>query len=388
MRLLRLPHRQNWPALICVLCLFTSPLGFAMSEDERQARLKELRTSIKQLQIEIDRVKGNRGELLQNLEKSESKIGELSKKVEELKQSLENEQSQLKNLRSEKEALTSVKKQQQGSVKQHINAAYRLGLQSDLKLLLNQGEPSSISRNLKYYDYLLNARAKKIQEYVSTIHKLEKIEPAIVDSVAKITTKKNRLEKQRESVTAQYSNRKITLAKIEKLISDKDSKLEVLVTDRRRLENLFQKVVEVLGELEIPVETQPFPNLKGKIPWPTKGKVVKRYGSQRIANKMTWKGMLIKAKEGSSVSAIHHGRVVFSDYLRGHGLLIIIDHGSGYMSLYAHNQTLYKELGDWVSAGEQIASVGISGGRNTAGLYFELRHNGTPTNPQNWLKRA
>ncbi len=371
-------------ALLCsALCL--SQPALSMTDSEREARLEELRSTIDELKQELNNVKNNRSSLLDDLEISETRIGELSQKVKDLKEQLEDKQSHLNQLRSERTALITVKKQQQGSVKQHINAAYRLGQQSSVKLLLNQGDPSALSRNLKYYDYLIKERAQKIQTYVKTIERLNQIEPDMIATVNAIAEKNTSLKAQQQVLLQQQSSRKQTLSKIERKIASKDAKLIALESDRRSLEALLQRVVQVVGDFIMPIAEQPFPKLKGKMPWPAQGKVIKRFGSSRVTNKVRWQGLLISAKEGSPVTSIHHGRVVFSDYLRGHGLLIIVDHGAGYMSLYAHNQALYKELGDWVSAREKIAAVGQSGGRSTSSLYFELRYKGKPKNPKKWL---
>ena len=376
---------------LCVILLGAfcfSATSYAMSDAEREAKLSELRSTIEQLKTELDKVKNNRTDLQNNLEKSESAIGELSKKVQQLKTQLDNEQSHLQQLHSEKEALFSVKKQQQGSVEQHVNAAYRLGQQSQLKMLLNQQDASAVSRNIKYYNYLMKAQSEKIKGFTATIHRLESIEPEIRNTVAQLKTNHEQLDRKRQQLLQQYSDRKSTLAKLESTIASKDGELKALDSDRRNLEALLQRVVRVTGDMGVNVSRKPFASLKGLLPWPTKGKILRTYGSSRVSNKVRWQGMLIGAEEGNPVYAIHHGRVVFSDYLRGHGLLLILDHGDGFMSLYAHNQALYKELGDWVNAGEQIAAVGLSGGQSQAGLYFEMRYKGEPTNPQKWLKKS
>lgn len=387
--MIKLRRYRSWlfSFLIC-LGLGLSQSAFSMTEEEREAKLAELKTTIAELKQELDKIKGDRSALLEDLEVSETKIGELSQKVKELQMQLDDKQANLLQLRSEKEALARVKKLQQGSVKQHINAAYRLGQQSSVKLLLNQGDPSKLSRNLKYFDFFIRARAEKIKQYVATITRINEVEPAIESTIATIAQQKSALANKRKSLVAEFATRQETLKKLQKAISSKGAELTNLETNRKRLEDLFQKVVQVVGNFTLPVKEQPFNSLKGKMPWPTKGQVLERYGSYRVANKVKWQGMLIQAAQGNPVNAIHHGRVVFSDYLRGHGLLIIVDHGGGYMSLYAHNQALYKELGDWVSAHEQIASVGQSGGQNKSGLYFELRYQGAPTDPTKWLTKA
>ena len=133
---------------------------------------------------------------------------------------------------------------------------------------------------------------------------------------------------------------------------------------------------------------QPFGKLKGKLPWPVVGKPSNRFGRYRNGTSLRWQGLTIPSTEGNRVEAIHSGRIVFADWLRGSGLLVIIDHGDGYMSLYAHNQSLLKEIGDWVNPGDTIATVGNSGGQQRSGLYFEIRHNGKPTDPKRWCKRV
>ena len=142
-------------------------------------------------------------------------------------------------------------------------------------------------------------------------------------------------------------------------------------------------------QLDLPTEQgerKAFAGLRGKLKWPSRGRLANRYGSRRKEGKLKWQGVMIKAPEGTEVTAISHGRIAFSDWLRGFGLLTIIDHGDGYMSLYGGNQSLYKEVGDWVEAGDVIASVGNSGGHRETALYFEIRHNGKPTNPLKWCR--
>ena len=157
--------------------------------------------------------------------------------------------------------------------------------------------------------------------------------------------------------------------------------------DRKELERLLEAIEVAVVNLSLPDNYGAFKLAKGKMPWPVAGKKPKNlYGKSRNEGKMRWQGVSIPAKEGTPVSAIHHGRVVYADWFRGSGLLLIIDHGDGYMSLYAHNQTLLREVGEWVTAGTQVSTVGSSGGQNSAALYFEVRHDGKPANPGSWCR--
>ena len=359
----------------------------SLSAEQRQERLEELRSTIEQLKGELQEVQSARSDLMDDLEKSEKNVGELNQKVRKLKNELNDQQTNLRDLRREKEAQTLAKKQQQGSVAQHVNAAYRLGQQSTLKLLLNQQDPATVSRNFKYLNYVVAARATKIAGFNNTINRLNQLEPEIAAAVQSIEQKKQSLEQQHQALVSQQAERQRALKRMEALIADKDGSLQAKEKDREDLQKVLHRVAQAAKRFDQP-SGQAFSERKGSMPWPTTGEVRHRFGSPRVQGKMSWQGMLIAAEEGSPVFAVHGGRVVFADYLRGQGLLIVIDHGSGFMSLYAHNQSLYRDIGDWVGQGDQIATVGVSGGRLSAGLYFELRHQGQPTDPQQWLTKT
>ncbi len=359
--------------------------SLADSEREQREKLEQLKQSIESLQAELRSVKSSRSDMLDALEESEKSIGELSSKVRELKGKLQQQEQDLDQLRERKSQLEQDKNAQQEQVGEHINAAYRLGQQSNLRLLLNQQDPTQVARNLKYFTYLSEARAQKINHYLATLKQINEVEQQIVLRTETLRRDQQHLQQRHQQLSAQQSKRKRTLQQLEATIASKDERLAQLERDRQGLEQLLQQVAHLL-DIQLPADATNFAELKGKLPWPVKGKISQRYGTARVTNKVRWEGVVISAQAGTPVIAIHHGRVVFSDYLRGHGLLLIVDHGTGYMSLYARNQALYKEIGEWVSAGETIAAVGNSGGQESAGLYFELRHNGQPTNPQQWIK--
>ncbi|TVZ37285.1 septal ring factor EnvC (AmiA/AmiB activator) [Alteromonadaceae bacterium 2753L.S.0a.02] len=369
--------------------LLNWPVGYAWGDEAAdRARLEQVKKSIAKLKAQLEATKSDRDKLLSTLEKSEKQIGELSKKAESLKTELDEQQGNLNQLRDERSSLQTQKKHQQVQVSQHINSAYRLGQQSNMRLLLNQQDPSTVTRNLKYYDYLIRARADKIDAFAHTIDRINVIEPEIAYQTQKLEANHRKLEQQKSQLQQAQSARKNTLAKLNTEIKGHDQQLRSMYSDRQRLEQLLNQVSQWLEDIKVPQSTASFADLKGKLPWPTNGSILKNYGSTRVSGKLSWEGMLIASQPGNPVYAVHHGRIIFSDYLRGHGLLIIIDHGSSYMTLYAHNQALYKELGEWVDGGDVIASVGNSGGQQQAALYFELRYKGEPTNPKRWFRQA
>ena len=203
------------------------------------------------------------------------------------------------------------------------------------------------------------------------------------------------MDKQQASLRDAQAQRKQTLAKINTTISSKDKELQDLLEDRKQLQALLAKVARASTSFAAAPSYVPLPNAgekfssrRGQLPWPTQGRITHGFGSSQIEGQLQWNGVLISASSGQQVTAVHYGRVVFADYFRGQGLLVIVDHGEGYLSLYAHNQHLLKKAGDAVKAGEPIASVGDTGGQNETGLYFEIRYQGKAVNPAEWLAHA
>ena len=366
--------------------LMTNSTSANSTDEEYEKRLNELQQSISELQQQLTKVEGSRSDLQQLLKKSEVDIGKLTKKIDTLKEALAREKKQLSQLQTERSQLELSRDYQQEQIIDIINRSYRLGRQSHIKLLLNQQQPTLISRLLRYHKYLIRARAEKINDYRETMARLSQLESKIIAS-------SNILENRRQALNQRYQQlRNSQLKRIEvlnKLNTDfntKNSRLVELEQDRQRLQMLLDEAANSLANLKLPDDALLFKQLRGELPKPSTGKVLHHYGSYRSSSRLTWSGIFYDDIPGSDVTAVHYGRVIFSDYLKGHGLLLIIDHGDGYMSLYAHNQALYKETGDWVSGEEVIASVGNSGGLESAGLYFEIRHQGQPQDPRKWLK--
>lgn len=373
----------KWALLAC-LSFALPAIGQENPEADYQAQLKVLQKNIQKLQKELEAVKGNREELLRQLKNNETEIGDLLEKIEEIKLELDSDEQALRDLHQRRDRLLGEQRTEKKHVAQQVRAAYQLGGQSNLKLLLNQNDPETVSRLLKYHDYFLTAHAAKISTYLSNIQELDAIEPQIRQNRLVLQQKRTRLQQRHDQLKTKNSEREKTLALLNNTIDSKDQELQKLARDRKHIEELMREIVTTVGHRGSFNNDAPFGQLRGKLPWPATGDIAHRFGSDRIPGKMRWDGVVIRATEGSPVRAIHHGRVVFADYLRGHGLLIIVDHGGGYMSLYAHAQSLKKGVGNWVEAGEVIASVGSSGGQQQAGLYFEIRQNGRPANPNGW----
>jgi septal ring factor EnvC (AmiA/AmiB activator) len=243
---------------------------------------------------------------------------------------------------------------------------------------------------LVYYRYFNQARSDHIRRFQQALETLDGLAREIAANAQALAHTAQTLERERQELESMRQARRETLAALNREIRANSQTLERLRGDERQLQALLESIRAVLAE--IPTQgrdRRPFRSLKGRLPWPTAGKVDNRFGRSRlgVAGKLTWNGAFIRANTQPTVHAISQGRVVFADWMRGYGLLVIIDHGGGYMSLYGHNQSLYKVAGDWVEPGELIARVGDSGGQDAPGLYFEIRHRGKPVNPARWCSR-
>lgn len=353
--------------------------------EQTEKQLKKLEGTISKLQSQIKKDRTKSSKLESELQKSEQQINEVSKSLNRVNQDLKKQQQKLVELQDKQQKLERAKNQQQQALADDIRAAYVQGRQEYIKLLLNQEEPEKLARMLRYYDYFHRSRSERIDNFSTTLNDLKQVSSDIESATLKLSKLSDSLKQERDNLVAAQSNRRQVVSKLNASLKGKDAELKRLKLSESELQAILDAVESTLDDLPPDIGKKNFAQMKGHLPWPVSGKVVNNFGSRRASGNMRWKGMLIKAQNGQQVRAIHHGRVVFSDWLLGKGFLIIIDHGNGYLSLYGHNQTLYKELGDWVNPGDVIATVGESGGQNFPGLYFELREKGKAVNPLRWI---
>jgi len=367
----------------------------AASNDERSRRreatekeLTELQAKIKQLQSNQARNRTSLTKEQKALKKTDVLIGQSRKALEAARSKLRKSQSRLSALKAQRKRLNKNKINQQKALREQIRAAYAGGKQEYLKLLFNQEDPSKLGRTLIYYDYLNAARLEKIEALNTTLEKLQQVEIEIIAEQQQLQTLETELEVEDKRLADLKKQRQKAITQLNRSLKNNSKRLKEWQENENDLQSLLETLKQSVATL-IPEESlNGLANLKGKLNWPVTGRVRESFGSSRGGEQMRWSGVLIAAVEGQEVNAIHHGRIVYSDYLRGFGLITIIDHGDGYMSLYGHNEALYKQPGDWVEAGEQIATVGQSGGYPTTGLYFEIRHKSKALNPVRFIRRG
>jgi len=263
--------------------------------------------------------------------------------------------------------------------------AYRMGHQSPLKTLLNQQEPDAIARNMRYHDYFLQARIKKIQDYQATIVRSNQLEEDLKTTLADLREQHNLLTQQEKILVTQHAERERALRALRGQLKTKGDTLKQLTQNKKALAKVIAAASAAMSRLPTPKDYQFFSQSKGHLFWPIKGRVQNRFGANR-SDGLKWDGVMIAAAADTSVNVIHAGRVVFADWLSGYGLLMIVDHGGGYMSLYAHNAVLLKEVGEWIRSGDTIARSGNTGTEQLPGLYFEMRYQGEPIDPARWCR--
>ena len=407
--------------LIFLACLLTP--AFADEKADAQKQLEAARSDVAELKKLLEKLQQDKSGVQKDLRKTETEMGELEKQVEELQKSLKDGEVEIQRLNQEKKKLHDARLEQQRLIGIQARAAYQSGRQEYLKLLLNQQNPEKFSRTLTYYDYLSEARMEQLATFNETLRQLANVEQEIVNQQNQLLEDKGALDARAEQLAQARKERQLALAKLNQEYSARDQKLKARQQEQAQLARVLKTIEATLARQAREAEQArqraliaareqqrnstaaasspgsgpqvssgstyggPFAQARGKLPWPVDGRLVARYGTPRGADARTkWDGVLIGASAGSQVRAVHGGRVVFADWLRGAGLLVILDHGNGYLSLYGHNQSLLKDAGDVVNAGEPIATVGTSGGQDTPALYFAIRQQGRPSDPAQWCR--
>ncbi|MBL4940181.1 MAG: peptidoglycan DD-metalloendopeptidase family protein [Colwellia sp.] len=375
-----LPH-------LLLACLLCSNVSLASTDNEtakqkNNAKLSNVLQAIAQQESNIFKSNKARTVLEQQLKKGDLAIAKTAKAINDTKQKLKITEQKISILNKEKQQLSAQKRAQERLLAQQLRSAYTTGQYDYLKLLLNQEQSEKIQRTLSYYQYLNKARITEIDNFQATISQLMLVSTQHQEQIEQLQSLKKDQQQQRLSLSKSKKNRRTTLASLKKKLLSSKQLLAKLKAEEANLTTALQKLTTLI---RTEVNLTGLSKLKKKLAWPVKGRLLRSFGSRKQGY-LKWKGVLLGAPIGRQVHTIHNGTILFSDWLKGYGLLTVIDHGNGYMSLYAHNQTLLKSVGDRVETGEPIALVGQSGGQDQASLYFEIRHQGKAVNPKLWCR--
>lgn len=374
--------------LIPLLFFLFIPHSWAGSES---LRLENIQIEIQSIAKEQNQTKVTKDELYQHLKKQSKDISTLNKELLNINNKLQQESRQLKTIKQQQNNNNKSQAKQQQALNSQLRAAYFSSQPNYLKVLLNQADLAKSSRSKVYFHYFNQARQELLSDISITLTRLNHDQKQLLASQNRHQKLYNQRRQQQQKLKLKNDTRLTILKQLESKISSQNERLSALHDEEKSLQAVFTSIAK---QNKTAVKITPaspktkklrFSKNKGLLPWPIKGKVTASYGNSRNLGKLTWQGIMIKAPAGKNIVATASGQIVFSDWLRGFGLLVIIDHGDQYMTLYGNNQSLLKEVGDQVNANELIALSGDKGIREYVGLYFEIRYKGNPTNPKKWL---
>ncbi|MDC9724678.1 MAG: peptidoglycan DD-metalloendopeptidase family protein [Gammaproteobacteria bacterium] len=374
------------PRLIFTLIVLSHSFTLFAKEDSQQ-KLQNVKTEIQSLNQDVNKNKASKAELFKQLKQQSRTVSNLNKSLLNLEKDIQQQSLKLKRLEQRLQQQQSSHAEQLDALNQQIRTSYIHGQPSYLKILLNQHDPATLSRSSTYFHYFHQARQKQLLNINNTLNNLSDDQKALF-TAQKAQQKHYAKQKQKQdALKKQTQQRQATLKRLETKITDQDSRLSFLHEQEKALHSLLDSLNRPTKNTAVntPVTHTSFSKRAGLLTWPIKGKLLARYGSSRNLGKLTWQGILISTPAGKNIIASAPGQVVFADWLRGFGLLVIIDHGDQYMTLYGNNETLLTTVGDSVNTGDLIAQSGDKGIHQYAGLYFEIRHKGSPTNPLKWL---
>ena len=378
----RSPESRPLGALTQALLLALA-INTAVAADEgsqAKIRLESILAELNDLETWLSDAERRRLRWLKEVQARDGAVARLSAAVRQAETALANIREELANLQEEQQLLNAQREEEVRRLADHLAAAYRLSGEQFVKLLFNQESAGSLERMLVYHRFITDARMQALDAFRRLAVDIERNAEALR---AQRVVERRDLEKLRtrqQSLRTERQARDDLIAALDQEFEDKENRRTRLLADRQRL----QALIDQIEQRTIPGVGR-FTTRKGSLAWPLQGELAGRFGQPRADGGTAWRGLLLSAPTGTDVAAVHAGRVVFADWLRGFGHLAIIDHGDGYMTLYAHADQLTKKVDDLVETGEVIAHAGRSGGTTASGIYFELRHKGQAVDPRQWL---
>ncbi|MCG6874709.1 MAG: peptidoglycan DD-metalloendopeptidase family protein [Betaproteobacteria bacterium] len=376
----------------------TLACGPADAAREKEA-LEQLRSRIEQAQKDLAAAESAHSEATDQLRESETAISEANRSLRDLAQRQRQARAALRELASDSRKMRDQIEAREEQVGTLVRAHYFTGDQRLLKLLLSGDDPNRIARSLAYYEYVFRAQTALISELRDRMDEIASLEQRSREGAAALAELERQAQAERAKLVATAAERRKVLATISREISGQRRQIQTLQRDEKRLARLVDELAKALRSVPAPPPSSrprnervpgagdvgPFSRAKGQLRLPVRGELAGRFGAPRQGSSLTWKGVLILAPEGEEVRAVASGRVVFADWMRGFGNLLILDHGENYLTIYGYNEALLKKVGEPVHAGDVIATVGATGGAGTSGLYFEIRHEGKPFDPLTWV---
>lgn len=383
-------------AIFVVAVVMFASRQMLSAEDDAQQR-ERLRRQVEQLTAELQLAHKARDEHSRELAEVEVKFSDLTAKLHHTEQQSSEVRASLQELMVELEPIEKRIATQREVLKQQVRTSFLMGRQQQLRMLLSMDDPTRVSRMATYYSYLMSARADVIRDVRQTHYQLLETGARIRAEEQRLQVLKTEQSQLLQSLQVMREARRLAVERWNEKIRNTDERLAMVREDMRQLERLTERlkesvelvarqVAEDRGQPPASPQPEPFTSGQGKLQWPLSGKLLQRFG-EHLVDDVRLKGMVISAPAGSQVRAVYPGEVVFADWLRGYGLMMIIDHGEGYMTLYGYNQSLLKSVGDKVKGGEVVSLSGESGGQQQPALYFAIRRGAESFDPLRWCVR-
>lgn len=414
--------RKAWACLALLLAIASfSTYSWAAKKEQSKEALSDVQQRLESLRKELDSNEEAHKDAADALKQSERAISEANKKIYQITQQQQQNKKTLSQLEAQSLSVNGTLAEQQKLLSNQLYEQYIHGQQSYVQMILQSENPSDIARDVHYYSYIAKARAELISKMQGNLEKINHLNTETANALKEVAELKQKQLDERKALENQKQAKSKVVKSLSQQIASQRGEIKKLARDEKRLSELVERLARIIppkpkrnnkvaqnrdtdantdkteprkkrNEIVASNNVVPtyeysgasFSTLKGKLRLPVRGEVINRFGTSREDSGISWKGLFIRANEGAEVKSVAGGRVVFADWLRGFGNLIIVDHGDGYMSLYGNNQAVLKQVGDSVNAGDVIASVGNSGGNESNGLYYELRSQSRPFDPLSW----
>ncbi len=376
-------------ALVLTALTILPALAVARNDDLSQVKereLEEVRERISDLKKSMDRGALQRDRVTSELQAAEIVIAEKRQRLRQIEHERDNAARKKADIDARMVETESALVAESEQLARQLRASYMSGRDEKLKLFLNQQDPATLGRMMTYYDYLNAHRIGNIDAVKVHMKELSRLAAEAAEAEAHLTEIAERRYSELGELNDAQEHRRELLAALKRRLSDESREIDRLAAQEKDLARLIAELTSILADYPISSE-QPFSEFKGRLTWPVAGTLLHDFGQPRVGDRLKWNGVVLGAPRGREVRSVYHGRIAFADWLAGLGLLVIVDHGEGYMTLYGYNETILKDAGDWVAPGDVIATVGDSGGRPQTGLYFEIRRGTKPLNPGVWVTR-
>ncbi|CAM3784053.1 murein hydrolase activator EnvC family protein [Rheinheimera salexigens] len=365
------------PLWLLLFCCFSS------TAQQQQQELAELQQQIQLTEREVKQQKKQLDQAEKKLQQSDRDLAQASIELNKTEQQRDAIVQRQQQLHTEQQQYQQQLTQQTELLAAQVKSAHQLGQHDYSQMLLNQQDAAKLERVLTYYQYFNQARLKQLASINATLAQLQQIEAELVEKQQQLTASLSKLLQQQQLLNSAKQTQQQAVARLQTTLQKQGKQLDYLKQNEASLQDTLEKLARLAQQAK---ELNGLTKQKGQLSWPIKGNVSQQFGQSRQGG-MSSRGIIIQTVEGAAIKAVADGQVIYADWLKGYGWVIVLDHGAGFMSLYGHNQSLLKQPGSRITAGETIAAAGMSGGQASAGLYFEIRNKGEAVNPINWLNK-